>query len=257
MLVVGSEDRIATETEIESMQEILIQALEEGAIGMSSGLTYVPGMYASNSELGQLLRIVAKYDGYYSPHTRSYGKGAMKAYEEMIDLAKETGVRLHLTHCTLNFEENKGRAQELLDLIDRSRKEGVEISLDTYPYLPGSTTLSALLPSEKSSGGVDAILERLKDERELQEIKKFVQETGSDGCHGCTVDYETIEISGTANPDLAKTYVGKTLKRLGQEMGKEPFDVFIELLIADGLGTTILQHVGHEANVRAIMKHPK
>jgi len=181
----------------------------------------------------------------------------MEAYREMITLCKETQVSLHLTHCTLNFSENKDKAPELLTLIDKSIEEGVEISMDTYPYLPGSTTLSALLPSWASEGGVEETLKRLQDPNHLSKIKDFVEKFGSDGCHGCTVDYETIEISGTSDPDLVETYVGKTLERLSEESGKNPFEVFVELLIRDGLGTTILQHVGHESNVRAIMKHRK
>ena len=103
-LVIGWASRAATSDEISQMQEILAQGLAQGAAGMSSGLTYVPGMYAPDSELGELLKVVAQHGGYYSPHHRSYGKGAMQAYREMIELAKTTGVRLHLTHATLNFE---------------------------------------------------------------------------------------------------------------------------------------------------------
>ncbi|KDN36638.1 D-aminoacylase [Tilletiaria anomala UBC 951] len=257
MLVLGYNQRPATLQEITRMQEILLQSLEQGAVGMSSGLTYVPGMYAADSELGQLLRIVAQYGAYYCPHTRSYGKGALQAYAEMIALAKETGVRLHLTHATLKFAENSGRAGEFLALIDNAIQDGVDITLDTYPYMPGSTTLAALLPSWAAAGGTDSILGRLNDPVTRKRIQHDVEVVGTDGCHGCTLEWDTIEISGVGDASLASRYVGRTLASVAAASGRTAFEELVYLLQADKLATTILQHVGHEENVRAIMRHPK
>ncbi|MBN8882514.1 MAG: amidohydrolase family protein, partial [Salana multivorans] len=136
LLVVGADDRPATPAEIEEMCAVLARSMREGAAGMSSGLTYPPGMYADTAELAALLRVVAEHGGYYSPHTRSYGRGALDAYAEMIDLARATGCPVHLTHATMNFEENVGRAGELLALVDAALDEGLDITLDSYPYLP-------------------------------------------------------------------------------------------------------------------------
>lgn len=254
MLVLGYDARAATPEEIEKMSAILDEALKQGAVGMSSGLTYVPGMFASDSELAHLLRIVAKRGGYYCPHTRSYGKGALKAYGEMIALAKETGVRLHLTHATLNFAENKDRAQEFLDMIDEAIRDGVDLTLDTYPYLPGSTTLASLLPSWAAEGGIDATLARLRDAKVLEQIRHDVEVVGTDGCHGCTLDWDTIEVRGTTCWEFE---TGKTIAALAQGKDTEPWSVFVDLLVRDNLSTTILQHVGHEENVRAIMRHSR
>lgn len=284
MLVLGYDPRPATPDELHLMQHHLRRALREGAVGMSSGLTYVPGMYAPNSELASLLAVVAEFGGYYSPHHRSYGRGAMAAYAEMIALAKATGVRLHLTHATLNFAENKGRAAEFLEMLAAARRDGVSITLDTYPYLPGSTTLAALLPSWAAAGG--NVLARLQDPEQVPEIQRGVEVVGTDGCHGCTLEWDTIEISGVANPELSGV-VGKTIAEITATVadGSEgvfgasavsrsggagttgwpnppptgaptAFDVFRRLLIQDQMGTTILQHVGHEENVRAIMQDP-
>lgn len=254
LLVVGPDNRPATPDEISKMEALLALALEEGAVGMSSGLTYVPGMYAPTSELAALCRVVKRYWSYYCPHTRSYGKGALEAYAEMIELARQTGVALHLTHATMNFAENRGRASELLDLIDDALEEGLDVSLDTYPYLPGSTTLAALLPSWAASGGPDATLARLADQDQLSRIREGVEISGSDGCHGVTIEWATVEISGTSNASLSK-YIGRTLEAIAQEEGRDPFDVFCDILVKDGLATTILQHVGDESNVRTIMRH--
>jgi len=254
LLVVGPDDRPATENEIARMQEILAESLLAGAVGMSSGLTYTPGMYADSGELAALCRVVAEHGGYYCPHTRSYGAGALGAYAEMIDLARSTGCPVHLTHATMNFDENAGRAPELLDLVDGALADGCDISLDTYPYLPGCTTLSALLPSWSSSGGPDVLLERLGDPATRERIRVNVEETGSDGCHGVTVDWATIQISGVGNPELAGT-VGSTVAELADREKRSGTEVFFDLLREDQLATTILQHVGHEDNVQTIMQH--
>ncbi|WP_067719834.1 N-acyl-D-amino-acid deacylase family protein [Nocardia yamanashiensis] len=256
LMVVGSEKRDATPEEIARMRELLAQALREGAVGMSSGLTYTPGMYADTSELAALCEVVAEFGGFYAPHTRSYGKGALDAYAEMIELSRRTGCALHLTHATMNFGENRGRAPELLAMIDAALDDGCDISLDTYPYLPGSTTLSALLPSWAMSGGPDAALARIADLDTRLKIVADVNVHGSDGCHGVTVEWETIQISGVANPELSSC-VGKTVAELAAERDLPPVEIFFDILTRDQLATTILQHVGHEENVRAIMRHSR
>lgn len=255
LLVVGADQRAATPAEIARMREMLAEGLAQGAVGMSSGLTYTPGMYADTGELAALCEVVAEYGGFYAPHTRSYGKGALEAYAEMIELARRTGCAVHLTHATMNFGVNRGRAAEFLALVDAARADGCDITLDTYPYLPGSTTLSALLPSWAMSGGPDAALTRLADPAERARITVDVNVNGSDGCHGVTVEWETIQISGVGNPELSDC-VGKTVEQLAAERNTEPVEVFYDLLRRDQLATSILQHVGHEENVRAIMVHP-
>ncbi|MFT4217390.1 MAG: D-aminoacylase [Micropruina sp.] len=254
-LVVGFDDRPATPEEIARQQQVIRDSMEEGAIGMSSGLTYTPGMYADTAELEALLTTVGELGGFYDPHQRSYGKGALEAYAEMIELSRATSCPLHLAHATMNFGVNKGRAGELLALIDAARAEGVDITLDTYPYLPGATTLAAVLPSWSASGGIDATLERLQNPETLARIRQALEVDGSDGCHGVIAEWETLEISGVQNPELADI-VGKTVEQIAAERGAEPFDTFVDILLRDRCGTGILQHVGHEENVRAIMVHP-
>ncbi len=254
LLVVGPDDRPATAGEIARMQEILAESMRAGAVGMSSGLTYTPGMYADTGELAALCEVVAAHGGYYCPHTRSYGAGALAAYAEMLELARTTGCPVHLTHATMNFAENAGRAAEFLALVDGALADGCDITLDTYPYLPGCTTLSALLPSWASAGGPDALLERLDDPAVRERIRVDVEETGSDGCHGVTVEWDTIQLSGVGNPDLAGL-VGSTVAELADRENHSGTEVFFDLLRRDQLATTILQHVGHEDNVQAIMQH--
>ncbi|MFC8230570.1 amidohydrolase family protein [Streptomyces sp. NPDC057287] len=254
MLAVGWDDRPATDAELERMKELVAQGMAEGAVGMSSGLTYTPGMYAKNAELTELCRVVAAHDGYYCPHHRSYGAGALDAYEEMVQLTREAGCALHLAHATMNFGVNKGKAPELLSLLDDALATGADISLDTYPYTPGCTTLVAMLPSWASEGGPESILTRLADEATTERIRHHVEVLGSDGCHGVPIEWDRIEISGVGSPALS-SYVGRTVAESARLHGEEPWVTARRLLVEDRLGTTILQHVGHEENVRQIMRH--
>ncbi|MCW8095535.1 D-aminoacylase [Streptomyces tauricus] len=254
MLAVGWDDREATPEELDRMRQLVADGMREGAVGMSSGLTYTPGMYAKDAELTELCRVVAEYDGYYCPHHRSYGAGALEAYREMVELTREAGCSLHLAHATMNFGVNKGKGPDLLALLDEALAGGADISLDTYPYTPGCTTLVAMLPSWASEGGPEATLARLRDEETAGRIRHHLEVVGSDGCHGVPIEWDTIEISGVADPALA-SYVGRTVQESADARGEAPWVTARRLLLDDGLGSTILQHVGHEENVRTIMRH--
>ncbi|MEU6891843.1 D-aminoacylase [Streptomyces sp. NPDC046557] len=243
---VGWDDRPPTAAELDRMRALVADGLAEGAVGMSSGLTYTPGMYADDAELTALCRVVARYGGYYCPHHRSYGRHALTAYAEMIALAREAGCALHLAHATMNFAENRGRAGELLALLDRARATGADLTLDSYPYTPGCTTLVALLPSRAGAGGPEAVLARLRDDSEAERIRYALEVDGSDGCHGVPVDWSTVEVSGVGDPAFGP-YVGARLRG---------WDEARRLLLGDRLRPSIIQHVGHEENVRAIMRHP-
>ncbi|WAX78235.1 N-acyl-D-amino-acid deacylase family protein [Streptomyces sp. KMM 9044] len=253
-LAVGWEDRDATPAELDRMRQLVAEGMEQGAVGMSSGLTYPPGMYARDAELTELCRVVAHYGGYYCPHHRSYGTGALRAYEEMVTLTREAGCPLHLAHATMNFGVNEGRAPELLALLDDALAAGADISLDTYPYTPGATTLVAVLPSWAGEGGPEEILRRLADDATAERIRHHLEVTGSNGCHGVPVEWDTIEISGVGDPALTE-YVGRTVRESAALRGEIPWAVARELLLKDRLAPSILQHVGHEENVREIMRH--
>ncbi|MFB7948907.1 amidohydrolase family protein [Kitasatospora phosalacinea] len=255
MLAMGWANRPPTGPELDRMKHLLDQALTDGAVGMSTGLTYTPGMYADTAELVELCTVVATRGGFHAPHQRSYGAGALEGYAEMVEISRRSGCPLHLTHATMNFGVNEGRAGQFLALVDAALADGIDITLDSYPYLPGSTTLAALLPSWSTEGGPEATLARLADPAARERIRADVEERGSDGCHGVVTDWDTIQISGVRNGSLSAV-VGRKVSELAAEQGRTGTDVFFALLRADQLGTTILQHVGHEENVRAIMRHP-
>ncbi|GDY30990.1 N-acyl-D-amino-acid deacylase family protein [Gandjariella thermophila] len=252
---VGWDDRPATPSEVDAMRGLLDQGLAEGAVGMSSGLTYTPGMYADTGELVALCEVVAARHGYYCPHHRSYGAGALDAYAEMIEVSRRSGCPLHLAHATMNFPVNAGRAGDLLALLDGAIAGGCDVSLDSYPYLPGATYLSALLPSWAAAGGVDATVARLADPATRQRLRVELEETGSDGCHGVPVDWATIQISGVRRAEQAHL-VGLTVAEAARRAGRAPAELYFDVLVAERLGTSCLMHVGHEDNVRTIMRHP-
>ncbi|GMK55642.1 hypothetical protein CspeluHIS016_0206980 [Cutaneotrichosporon spelunceum] len=255
LLAVGPYDDVATPEQIGEQIRLLKEAMADGAVGMSSGLTYTPGMYASTSELGSLCRALAEYPGaYYAPHHRSYGAKAIEAYAEMLSLGEETGCPVHLTHATLNFAENKGRAPELLAMVDTARKSA-EITLDTYPYLPGCTTLAALLPSWASAGGSVETLKRLEDAATREKIRIAVEITGCDGGHGIPTNWEEIEIGSTIHPDL-EGWAGRRVGEVARSLLRAPIEVFFDVLRKDRLATSCLMHIGNEENVQTIMQHP-
>lgn len=253
-LVVGAENRAAAPAEVDRMCTVLAKSLREGAAGLSAGLTYTPGMYASDDELLALLSVTAQHGGYFSTHHRSYGVGALEAYAEMLELCRRATCSLHLTHATLNFAVNRARAPELVALVDAALATGQDVTLDSYPYLPGATTLAALLPSWASAGGTEATLARLTDPRERERVREHLEEVGSDGWHGVRAEWDTVVVSGvTAEP--LRPLVGRTLAEIAVEQQRTPAEVFFDVLVTDGLRTSILQLIGNEENVRELMQH--
>jgi N-acyl-D-amino-acid deacylase len=255
MMVVGYDARRATASELDRMRAHVATGLAEGAVGMSSGLTYTPGMYADTDELVALCEVVGQHGGYYSPHHRSYGAGALDAYAEMLEVSRRSGCPLHLAHATMNFPINSGRAGELITLLDKAIGDGCDVSLDTYPYLSGATYLSALLPSWAGAGGPDATLARLADPATRERIRVDIEEVGSDGCMGVPVDWSWIEINGVRRPEHAHL-VGRTVAEAAADASRPAAELYFDTLIAERLGTSCLMHIGHEENVQAIMRHP-
>ncbi|MFC7343415.1 N-acyl-D-amino-acid deacylase family protein [Saccharopolyspora griseoalba] len=254
LLCAGYEDRPVTADELDRMRAVLAESLRQGAFGLSSGLTYTPGMYADTAELTALCEVVAAHGGFHSTHHRSYGAGALAAYAEMLEVSRRSACPLHLAHATMNFRVNRGRAGELLAMLDRALDEGCDVTLDSYPYLPGSTSLHALLPSWSMAGGMQPTLERLRDPVLRGRIRHELEVTGSDGCHGVPVEWETIVVSGVREAGN-EHLVGRSVAEAARAVGTQPTEFYLDVLVSERLGASCLMHVGHEDNVRAIMRH--
>ncbi|MFC4334259.1 N-acyl-D-amino-acid deacylase family protein [Salininema proteolyticum] len=253
LLAMGWDHREPTDAELARMKSLVDQGMREGALGLSAGLSYTPGMYADTAELVELCRVVAAHGGYYSPHQRSYGAGALEGYAEMLRIGRESGCAVHLAHATMNFAPNRGRANELTAMVDEAVDAGLDVTLDSYPYLAGSTMLSALLPSWTAEGGAEAQLELLRDPEQRRRIVRELDVVGTDGAHGVPVDWTGIEISGVADEGLAHLS-GKSVAEAAGETA--PAEFYLDLLIADRARSTCLMHVGDEDNLRHIMRHP-
>lgn len=255
MLVVGLEDRPATAEELDRMRGIVARGMAEGAVGLSAGLTYTPGMYAPDDELVALCRVVAEHGGYYAPHHRDYGLHALKAYADCIEIARRSGVALHLTHAHLGFPVNRGRADELLALVDDATADGVEVTLDSYPYLAAATYLHALLPGWAQAGPTDDVVRRLADPDLRERIRVEVEDTGHAAYHHVPTDWETVVVTGVTAV-VNRRLVGRSIAQVAAAEDVRPIDLYCDALVADRLGASCLHHIGNEDNVRAIMRHP-
>jgi N-acyl-D-amino-acid deacylase len=255
MCAMGLEDRAPTDAELDHMKRLLAEGLDEGAVGLSSGLTYAPGMYADDDELVALCEVMREHGGYYCPHHRNYGMRALEAYADCIEIARRASVPLHLAHAHLGFEVNRGRAPELLAMVDRARADGVDVTLDTYPYLAGATYLHAFLPGWVHAGGADETLARLRRPELRERLRVQVEEEGSDGFHDVPMDWAIVVVSSARQPGNER-WVGKDVAAAAAEAGKRPIDFVCDLLVEEELGVACIAHIGNEENVRAIMAHP-
>jgi N-acyl-D-amino-acid deacylase len=163
----GMEDRLATRDETRRMQSLIREGMREGALGVSTGLIYPPCCFADTSELIELGKAVAEFDGIFVAHMRSESDYIEDAVAEMIEVGKQSRARIHISHFKIAGRENWARIDGVLDMVHRAQSEGVRLTADQYPYIAGSTMLGAILPPWAHAGGVEATLARFasRDER--------------------------------------------------------------------------------------------
>lgn len=248
-------DSVPSPSQRRRMLDLLAEGLADGAVGMSAGLGYVPGLYASRSELERLCEVLVEQDAYFCPHHRSYGRGALEAFEECVEIARRTGVRLHLAHAHLSFPENQHRSIELIELFESARQDGVELTFDSYPYDASMTSLAALLPPWALEGGTDEIIERLEDPSARERVRVALDEDGSAGYQYLKVDWDRVVVSGVgshAEPEC----VGLTIMEIANAQAVPPWLAFVELLIRTRLESSCILRIGYEHNVRALLALP-
>jgi N-acyl-D-amino-acid deacylase len=212
-------------------------------------------MYATDDELVELCSVMRETGGYYTPHHRNYGSDALRGYADCFEIARRARIPLHLAHAHLGFPVNRGKGPQLIAMIDEARAQGIDVTMDTYPYLASSTYLHSVLPGWMNAGGPAATVARLRDPDLRERLRREIEEEGTDGWHGVPADWETAVIAGVRRPESAGL-VGKTVADAAAEAGKRPIDFVLELLADEELGVSGVFHIGNEENVQLIMQHP-
>lgn len=244
--IMGYEARAPSGGELERMKELVDQGMRDGALGLSTGIKYAPGVYASTDEIVELSRVVARYGGLYSTHIRNQGDGLIDSIDEAIAIGREAGVPVQIAHLKVKGRGNWGKSANMLRIIDEAREEGVDVTFDQYPYIAGSTGAFAITPKWAREGGVESFLERLRDPEQRRRIEEGVTEqedwTGSQRLQVCKFDPEP-------------GYEGMSIAEIAEVRGGSPESTMCDLLLeADGRVPLIL-FFGWEGDVEAIMRH--
>ena len=168
--VMGKANRFATENELQQMETLVKKAMQDGAVGISTGLIYIPGTYSNTKEVVRLAKAASQYNGVYATHMRDESDSVTQAIEEALHIGREANIPVEISHFKLSGQQNWGRSKETLPMVIAARKEGLDVTIDQYPYTASSTSLSTLLPDAVLADGQDSIDARLSRE----DVKKQV-----------------------------------------------------------------------------------
>jgi dihydroorotase/N-acyl-D-amino-acid deacylase len=256
--VVGQTQRAATPEEIEQMKNLVAQAMEHGALGLSTSLQYVPGRFASTDEIVELAKVAAQHGGIYISHQRSESNQIIPSLDEVFAVAERANIPAEVWHLKTAYRANWGRMPEVLKHFDAARGRGLDVTANMYPYDRASNGLDACLPLWVREGGLEQMLARLKDPALRDRIKKDMDDAnardwenqwyGSGGGAG-------VMVSTVLDPSLRK-WEGKNLVQIGKEMGKDPRDAAMDLVIADRGETSVIISIMREDDVKAALSHP-
>ena len=250
--VIGSDDRPATQADLEEMKRLVAQAMEEGAFGLSTSLIYVPGRFAKTAEIIALAKVARRYGGTYITHQRDEGDVINKSLDEVFRIAREAEIPAEIYHLKTAGRANWGRMPGVLKRIEAARAKGLEIGADQYPWTASANALEAALPAWVREGGRAKLVERLKDAKLRERVKK---ELLKENPRWDESSARAILITSVINPAL-KPYEGKTLVEIGREEKKTPRDAMMDLLIADNANVGRITFSMSEDDVRAALKHP-
>ena len=253
--VMGTENRLATNKEIDEMQSIIQSAMNEGAFGMSTGLKYIPGAYSNTEEVIALASTVSKNMGIYATHMREEGIGLIKSVKEAIDIGRKANLPVQISHHKAVGKTMWGNSIKTLELIEEANAEGIKVTADQYPYTATSTGLTVVFPAWSLSGGSKKLKERLEDPELRQKIKdKIIWNIVYDRGGG---DPASIVVASYPNNDK---YNGLNLAQITKLKGLSPTpDNAAEILmnlVYEGNGKGIY-HCLNEEDVQRIMAHPR
>ena len=223
----GAEDRPPTAAELAEMEALLEDALRQGAWGMSTGLIYPPGSYAATAEIVALAEILARHGTVYTSHIRGEGETLLPALAEAVQIGRESGARVQVSHLKALGRKNWGRGREALALLEASRLEGVDVAADQYPYEATSTALSALVPAWAHAGGVHALLGRLAA-AELRD-RLAAEIAGTMEGRGGADRVQVARVGSAGNAGLS----GRTVQEIASRWGVSPETAVVRLLLEE------------------------
>jgi len=251
-LVIGEDDRAATPAELEAMQAAVAQAMEEGALGLSTSLIYVPDRYASTAEIVALAKVAARYGGSYITHQRNEDDTIDASLDEVFRVAREAALPAEIYHLKVAGRKNWGRMPAVLRRLEAARAEGLDVSADQYPWTASSNNLDASLPAWVREGGRDKLVARLLDPAQRERVRRDFLAENEDWADG---GGSRILITNVLEPRL-KPLEGKTIEDIGRAQGKDPLDALIDLVVADHANTGRVSFTMNEQDVRAALRHP-
>jgi len=252
--VIGMEDRPATAEELDRMRELTRQGMEQGALGLSTGLFYLPGVFASTEEVIALARVAAEYGGMHISHMRDEAAGMLDSVRETIRIGEEGGLPTQLTHHKSVGKRNWGQSEDSLRLVEEARARGVDVSVDQYPYTASHTGSAALFPPWAQEGGREALLERLKAPETRERIREAIArniELNRGGGDPKNIQWAQCEWDESMN--------GRTLADATRDAGREvtflnAAETAIEIQEKGGCRT--IYHAMHEEDVCRILAYP-
>lgn len=247
--VVGEDDRPASSQEIEQMQELAKVAFEQGAFGISSGLEYTPGSFATTQEIIEICKSMNGH-GIYSTHMRNEDDTVLEALQEAIDISRGSGVALNISHIKSSGKRNWHKLPAVLAMLDETRGGGIQVTCDRYPYVAYNTGLSSLFPLWSRDGGDEKFVSRLQDPALSDSLRSSVIEK-IDKIGG----WQSVMISSLPkNPDR-QNYEGKQFQELSQN-GKDPFELLIDLVVQEEGGGDMVGFAMSEENTAKILAYP-
>ncbi len=255
MAAMGYEDRKPTDEEMQQMKAYICDAMEAGAFGMSTGLIYTPQAYAETNEVLEIAKEVAKYNGLYFSHIRNEGHLVIEAIQEVIDIVEKSGCRGgQIAHHKVSGKANWGRSIETLKLIEEANLRGINITCDQYPYNRGATSLITLLPPWTHEGGPEKLIERLKDDKIKEKIKKDLYDGSNYESFVKNIGWENVYISSLETDKWSK-YMGNSLVEITKAEGRDDtFEVLCNILIdEEAKGGMTVESMGEE-DIQRIMK---
>ncbi|MGB2670771.1 MAG: D-aminoacylase [Candidatus Acidiferrum sp.] len=256
--VMGTINRPASPAELEQMRQLVAQAMQDGALGISTALEYVPDTFASTDEIVELAKVARQYGGVYFTHQRSETDAIFSSLDEVFAISRRANISTTIWHLKTAYHENFGKMPEVLRRIQEARAQGIDVAASVYPYTRASNGLASSFPPWVSEGGIDQMIARFNDPVQRERIKKEMDQrstTWENEWLGSGGDGSGIAVVGLMNPELTK-YEGMTLQEIGRQQNKDPKDVAMEILTADHGRTQQIISIMDEADVQAAVSNP-